>query len=264
MNKFNYLGKMQQAFNRLIDIYEEHSTTEIPEVDNGNFEFVANVFFETQAEHLRASKCLLESKRFISIKILGRVMFEGMVHLLWINADRKDRAMKWRAWSAVTDWRLLSEKDAANIPVDDNQRQRVLERVEDVRHLFSRKIPKDGDPFVFSWMPKIKQMLKELPPNAMKLNELYNPIYKVDSQLIHWTVAGLGPLLDRIDDRLEFQVSRESDQINAMNAVFHAAWHVIYNCSRWFGEELDEKLEAISKDYATNCKCLLEARLKNR
>ena len=260
MNKMSYLEEMQRAFNRLIDIYEEYSTPEIPEVDNGDFEFVANVFFETQAEHLRAAKCLLESKRFISMKILGRVMFEGMVHLLWIDADRKDRAMKWRAWAAVTDWRLLGEKDAAGVPVDDEQRQRVLDRAEEARHLFSRKKPKDGDPFVFSWMPKVRQMLKELPPNAMKLNELYNPIYQTDSQLIHWTVAGLGPLLDRIDDRLKFVVSRQSDQVNAMNAVFHAAWHVIYNCGRWFGKELDEQLEAISKDYATNGKSLLEVR----
>jgi hypothetical protein len=243
---------MEKAFDRLVEIYEEVSSDQIPVVDDGDFEFVAKLFLETQAEHLRAAKFLLKARRYASARILGRVMFEGMIFLLWINADRRDRAMKWRAWSAVTDWRLLREQDAARVMVDDEYRKRVLDRAEQVRPVFARKTPRKGDPFKLTWTPTLPQMLESLPHNALSLKELYYPIYQLDSQLIHWTAAGLGSLLDRDGDELKFVTDRQSDQVAAMNTAFHAAWHVIYNWGHWSGMELDGRLETIAKDYVKN------------
>lgn len=249
---------MQASLEELLKICEEFSTSEIPMVDNGDFEFVANLFFEMHTEYLRAATDLLHTRRFVPARILGRVMFEGMVLLLWINADRKDRAMKWRAWAAVTDWRLLREKEAAGATIDSAQRQRVLDRAEGVRHLFGRPNPKNDDPFKYNWIPSLPDMIDALPSNALQLKGLYQPIYKLDSQLVHWTVAGIGSLLESENSRLFLRLDRSSEQVRAMNAVFHAAWHVIFNCGRWFGKGLDERLTTIADIYVANGRELMK------
>ena len=249
----DHVEGMRGSVRKLMEAYEICSTEGFPIEGDGDFEFVANLFFEMQAEHLRAATTLLRTKNFLSLKVLGRTMFEGMVLLLWINGKRDERAMKWRAWSSVTNWRLLREKDAAGVSVEASERKRVEERITQFGHLFLRSKPKNDDPYVYSWTRSVKQMAAE----SSILETLYYPVYQLDSGWVHWDVGAIGQLLTNEGGRLERKLDRQSDEVSAMNVVFHSAWHLLYNCARWFGHPIKDQLSDIADAYARHGQALM-------
>ncbi len=255
VSRENSVECLRGAIGELVDMFNEVSGGEIPGHKEGNFEFVANLFFETQAEYLRAAHTLLKSKNFIPGKIIGRTMFEGMALLLWIAKDREDRAMKWRAWSTITDWRLLQQRDKIGASTDSDTRERVLDRVEEFGPLFLSKKPKGDDPYRKDWTPSVRGMVESTP-----LEDLYYAVYHLESQWVHWTAAGLGQALSVEGDTVRYAYDRPSHEIEAMNIVFHSAWHVIYNFCGWFGAGLENKLDELAERYTASGEKLIKAR----
>jgi Family of unknown function (DUF5677) len=213
--------------------FVEAATPETVDAINGtDFEFVTDLFLITQMEHLRAARSLLNARHFVAANIVGRAMFEGLVLLMWMNEDREQRSIKWRAWACVVDWRTLQHQDREASPVDDEQRKRVMEGIRRYGHMFLHRKPKDHDPYVGKWIPSIADMA-----TSIGLYSLYDSVYRSDSQWVHWTAGGVGHVLSEEGGIVRYDFARESLEVGALNTIFHAAWHMFYNASRWFDTE---------------------------
>lgn len=220
---------LRKSLEQLSELITSATPYQVDPMDDEGFRVVAGVFLATAAEYFRAAQTLLKAQHCLAAVVTGRTMFEGMTQLLWMNQDRESRAMKWRAWAHVVDWRTLQMRDREGLPVTSQERERVEGNIRVSGRLFRKSKPKGSDPYVINWTPPIWRMAKDI-----GLYDLYDSVYQEDSQLVHWATGGLARSLIPQGSKLACDFAQERLEIRAINTVFHSAWHMFYNAARWF------------------------------
>lgn len=133
--------------------------------------FMLNCFLSKQRYHLNTIKCLLDHGFYFDTEIIGRVMLEGSVFLLYVKENEK----------LPEAWRFIGYTDVS----DDNPlKKRVLENYG--KSFVKKKFEKQStvnvgdDKYRKFWYDKnITEIIKQYRPNML-------PFYKESSKNIHW------------------------------------------------------------------------------
>lgn len=167
-----------------------------------HFAFMAATFFAKQIGHAEAMLLLNDHQ---DTQLIARSMLEGMCYLFWAYRDNPARALRWRQYSYVLDWRYLRSLDAAGIPVEAERRTAVEAAIAAHGGAFhsdkARKCIKQGkplplDPYEFDWAGQtIRSVFLEV--NSVKV---YEKSYSWFSAWHHWSPGGIGLALSEVGD----------------------------------------------------------------
>lgn len=156
--------------------------------------------------------------------LVARSMLEGLALWKWACAE-PSRALRWRMYSAITDWRLMGELTRRGAHLDDEARgaiaSRLIELGDDFLNSDARDRKAQGrelqkDPWVSRWyQPQLRQVFAAVGEEA-----LYTGQYQSMSEWHHWSPGGIGPRATMEQDTLGFRPRSLMMQSMAMSVAF--------------------------------------------
>jgi hypothetical protein len=187
--------------------------------EDDHFAFMAVVFLSAQRGHAEA---LLLLDEHCDTQLIARSMVEGMCQLFWAYHDRPARALRWRQFSVVVDWRLMREMEADGRAIPESTRSLIEARVARDGEQFlkspangtkARKGSVASDPYVRDWtgLISIRTIFQEVEADL-----LYVKPYRAFAAWHHWSPEGLGR---RIKKRGDVSVLALRDPKVAASAV---------------------------------------------
>lgn len=166
------------------------------DVDSDHLGFMGLCFLAEQRNHLQAIRCLASSGLGRTSGLIARAMVEGLALLRWAEGD-SERAERWRVFAYIVDFRTMMKDLEAGRQVERNTQARIAQMLEVHGEQFlspkAKKACRDGkplpnDPYVRQWYePSIRDIFR-----YVKGEQLYEHIYRAESEKAHWSVSSLG------------------------------------------------------------------------
>lgn len=197
--------------------------------ERDNFAFMALCFLSKQVDHMMSILALNQSR---DVGLIARSMLEGMCQLLWAAKDPEPRALRWRTFAWVHDWRIMQGQITAGETVDATLRTSIEEALRQHGNQFltrkARKARDRGDPlpnrpYHDNWTGvSVKKIFHEV-----KGEVLYQKLYGPFSDWHHWSPGGLGAAIARQTNHVFYsQVSLE-DSATALATGFQCLLQTI-------------------------------------
>lgn len=160
---------------------------------------VAVPFLRRQIDHLDSAFAIAPRRDTI---LIARTQFEGLCRLSWIELDPGERALRWRAFSYVHDWRQIRKARKRGEIISKDEEHRVnegLSKFADVLH--SKKALKaiendknlPEDPYIQSAAGEVT--IREI-CDEVGAEFAYRSFYNQSSDWQHWGTGGVGSIFD--------------------------------------------------------------------
>jgi hypothetical protein len=189
--------------------------------EDDHFGFMAALFLCKQVEHARSILSLAPRRDTV---LIARSMVEGLCLLLW--AQDGDRALRWRAFAYVHDWRLMKLRESRGESTDPEHSARIESALASLGPMVltakagNAKAKNEAlpvDPYETHWHIdfRLRQFCRE-----HGVEQLYTEAYDPFSDWHHWGVGGLGGAIRRSDDRIHYDVESLEDSAVSLAAAF--------------------------------------------
>jgi Family of unknown function (DUF5677) len=247
------LHKYAGAFFRLI---EPEFSKGLKLSESDHFGFMALCFTHKQIEHARSLGILIDAQQHSDAAILARVMLEGLIYILWARLEKTDRPLAWRSFSLVSDYESLLKAKARGEHVEEVDEKTLRERLANEATRFLRKNAiKQGaenflNPYQKYWNVgrdgrriEISEMVKEVGDPLVK--DLYDDL----SQLGHWTVRGIGPLLRRNESGIRINFDSSESAAQACAVCIHSLGATARAAAEHFKLPLQSRIDELFAEY---------------
>jgi len=194
--------------------------------EGDHFAFMALCFLVKQIEHANSILVLVKAGLCRDALLITRSMVEGLAQLLYAARDPSNRALRWRAFVVVGDWRTMKTKVALGEAVDPKKRASVEEGVKKFGQMFLTKKARrrvgsqqhSGDPYSKSWSGRsYSEMIEEIGRGDIRMRKL---LYEPLSAWHHWSPEGVGQAIRRDGDMVEFAAPTPEDAWTALATGF--------------------------------------------
>ncbi len=149
-------------------------------------------------------------------------MIEGMCQLFWADKDT-GRAIQWRAFAWVNNWRLMEEKKGEMIPA--KKRNEINFQMKKYEDIFTKpkykKLNSEGkaiatDPYYENWRcgVSIKSICDDV-----GASQLYDKLYGPFSDWQHWGAGAFGLMLETSDEKITYR-GQPSDSNSSLAVGF--------------------------------------------
>lgn len=217
-------------------------------------------FLSKQNEHLHSVITLIDAKMYSDAMIISRNMIEGLGNIDWVSLDMNKRALRWRKYCVVTDYRiaLRNANDDKN-KIDPEILKRVeLEGGEYLKERFKKqKVQKKNlpiDPYKQNWrFDDDGEEVKIFDLFSKDDKELYN-IYSDMSDWIHWNVNRIGTKLIRVKSEVGYAKNPAFDGCLALSSAFLSMLYLMGVTNKHLNLEHDVLLENVSNNYRSDLK----------
>jgi Family of unknown function (DUF5677) len=213
----------------LFNLVEPAFSKSVTLKETDHFGFMALCFVHKQIEHARSLGILIDSKQYTDAIILARAMLEGLIFILWARLDKVDRALSWRSFALVSDYETLLAMKKRGEKVDKNFEKKLLDRLSAEAGRFRTKgAMKHGtenveNPYQKYWHVDGNGRRIELTEMAQEIGDpLVKNLYDNLSQLGHWTVRGIGPLIRRGNNGVKIDFDSHSNAAQACAVCIHS------------------------------------------
>jgi len=239
----------------LIKFFENNFQKRFEYRNDDHFAFMILCFLVKQKEHLNSVLTLVNAGSYSDAMIISRNMVEGVGIILWISEDLQKRALQWRKYSLVTDYRLsLKKAKGDKSKIDKNIIDRSLN---------------EGCDFLKECYKKSKIQLKNLPPDPFKNTWLFNDVgeevkiykffgdenkvlYEIYSEMsdwAHWNVGRIGTRIERINSEVGFYSSPVKDGCFALSSAILSMHYIIEVANKHLNLKLDKKIKQLMKNF---------------
>ncbi len=247
------LHKYAGAFFQLIEP-EFSKTIKLNESDH--FGFMVLCFTHKQIEHARSLGILVDAKQYSDAAILARVMLEGLIYILWASLEKTDRPLAWRSFALVSDHETLVKAKSRGEHVDKMVEKALHERLaKEAKRFLTKSAIKQGaekfqNPYQKCWNVDIERRRVEL---SEMVNEIGDPLlkelYDDLSQLGHWTIRGIGPLLRRSENGIKTNFNSSVIAAQACAVCIQSLGATSKAAAEHFNLPLLPKLDELFKEY---------------
>jgi hypothetical protein len=218
--------------------------------EDDHFGFMAALFLCKQVEHARSIHRLATRR---DVVLIARSMVEGLCLLLW--ARDGDRALRWRAFAYIHDWRLMKRRASEGESIDPQHRARIESSLASLgsmvlspkaRKAMANNLPTPGDPYERHWHAgfSLRQFCEE---HGVK--QLYTEAYDPFSDWHHWGVGGLGGAIKRSSDLIQYDRESLDDCAVSLAASFQCILQTTQVVSERFDLALENSLADLRERY---------------
>jgi len=219
---------LRQWVKRLLDVANGVlEPTQYSEDDH--FGFMALCFLSKQVGHARSILTLGEAR---DVQLIARSMLEGLCYLVWAAKDPHTRALRWRTFSAIHNWRTMQARIATGAPVNSAQRADTVKALGQYDSQFlTRKAraarqsaePEPRDPYCHNWTGHdVKHIF-----DCVKGDLLYSALYKPFSDWHHWSPGGIGTAVARDQRGLVYSSASVVEAATALATAFQCLLHTV-------------------------------------
>jgi hypothetical protein len=209
--------------------------------EGDSYAFMVLCFTNRQLDHWKSLRKLVPSRDCL---LVARAMFEGLLLLQW--AKTGNRAERWHSFAAIADWREVRLRDALGLKVSDEDRRQINLRAQKHGRTFYTKAarkavgagkPLPSDPYEKRWHASttIRQILEQ-----QQSLHTYELVYERFSDWVHWGIAGIGRILERDKEVIQYRPVRELDVEHALQVAFLS----MMGCAHLANEKLNRGKEA--------------------
>lgn len=248
-----HVGILQQYF-------EKHYVRRFEYPSDDHFAFMLLCFLSKQREHLESTITLVNANLYSDAMIIARNMIEGIGNIFWVSLDMNKRALRWRKYCVVTDYRISLKKANGDKTKIDKLILELLE-TEGKEYLLERlrkpKVQKNNlpsDPYKQFW--RFDDDGNEVNIYSLFLEndkELYN-IYTDMSDWVHWNVSRIGTKLIREKSEVGYLKNPVSDGCFALSSAFLSMFYLMDVVNKYLKLGYESSLENISNDYRLELK----------
>jgi len=224
---------------------------------------MAMCFAYKQLSHASSASMLLTENQVLDANVISRVMLEGLILLGWCSLEPSQRALRWRAFSLVSDYRTIKSRGAITDSMTQAKLTELTERLRDHPELYTNAARRtnsesNSDPYQKTWhvqesgaRVELRQMAEELQDPTLKL--LYDDL----SQIAHWTPAGVGFDIRQNDEKPSIGFSSDAKMAQAYAVVFLALTQTLQIFNSHFSKShsanpLQDLVEKYSRDFSMN------------
>ena len=244
------IPNLQQWANSLLDLVKELMQG-VTYLEDDHFGFMSLSFVSKQKTHMKSILALTTSR---DSGLVARTMLEGMCQLLWAALDPATRALKWRAFAWILDWRLMQAQIRAGEPIDNSKCEIIGEALQRYGDLFltskARKArqhhsPLPTDPYFDTWTGYSFRKITE----DVGGEELYLKLYKYFSNWHHWSPGGLANAINRERDRILYSSVSASDTATALAVGFQCLLQTLEVADKHLQLGGSTKIAELRNDY---------------
>lgn len=200
---------------RMVDLLGGEPRVEYKESDHAG---VMKLFF--LSKQLTHAKSVLRLEGSRDSTLIARSMFEGHFLLRWALREPEPRALQWRAFTLVHDWRHLRRMPPQRLALPENQEKlaETEERLREHGHLLltpkARKARSRGDapledPYVRFWpVTKFTEILRL----EDRQDGLYEYLYNALSAYHHWESPSMAKSVRRDESSVRYSSSNAEEE----------------------------------------------------
>lgn len=239
----------------LLNFFQDNFEKRFEYTKDDNFAFMILCFLSKQKEHLNSVLTLVQNELYSDSMIISRNMIEGVGIILWVSEDLQKRALQWKKFSLITDYRnALKEAKSDKTKIDKG----ILERTFNEGGYFLKESYKKTniqiknlplDPFKKTWLfdeagqeVKIYKLFKNE-------NKVLYDIYSDMSDWVHWNINKIGARIRREKSEVGFHSSLIQDGCFALSSAFLSLHYLFEVVNKHLVLELDEKIQQLTDNY---------------
>lgn len=246
---------MRSFFAEAKALIEKELESDVVLHEGDHLGFMAMCFLYKQTAHARSIEMLLDARQDVDAATISRTMLEGLILVAWAALEPEERPLRWRAFSLVSDWKLLKRGVAPPFDNPEDKKVDLEQRLEAHPEFLTSGARRVGtqklfDPYQNTWhvngdgsRVELRTMTEEIGDPDMKL--LYDEL----SQVGHWTPRGVAINIDRSTARSTLAFMDGSLAAQACGTAFSA---LVQTAALFFHHHRDEphmRLQQIMDSY---------------
>jgi len=247
-------GELFQYLNRAIALAEELMGEGITLSDSDHLGFVALGFLCKQIEQSGSVLVLVENGKGRDAQLIARSCLETLTSLLWIAQEPEDRALQWRCFACVEDWRLMRRLRETGEEPDPEDRKAIDESLSQYGHILEdpRK-DQTNDPYYSNWRcgTTIRRIF-----DVVEGQLLYREAYGTFSDWIHAGPKAIGLAIHRKDKTIQWLPAAASVTAMGIAVAFLCIVQTCQFVDRHFqlgyGKRLQELVTSYGKRFASD------------
>ena len=215
------------------------------------FGFMAMCFLSKQRDHMISILALGENQ---DVVLISKSMIEGLCQLLWAVQDSDNRALRWRTFAWIHDWRVMRRKIAAGEPVDAERRANIEKALQEFGDQFlkrparaarDRGAPLPDNPYHDNWTGhRIKQIF-----NWTGGDKLYQKLYKPFSDWQHWSPGGIGAAIKYQKNRVVYSSAFVTDLATVLATGFQCLLQTLEVVDKHLKPGMTSKIDKLRDRY---------------
>jgi hypothetical protein len=205
-------------------------------------------FLEKQAQHATA---VVRLGNHADGALVARSMLEGLWQMEWALTDPDARSQLWWDFIYVKDWRVLMDRDATGVVVDDERRACVLQRIGLYGDKFKVGKPGKGksfatnetsypDPYAKDWHALRVRDLAEAADDLL----LYRTAYARFSERHHWDTSDATRSTVKLGQLVFSQAPSAQEYCGVLAISFLCLFRMSRSINDHFARGFDAELQA--------------------
>lgn len=244
------LPQLRRFSETLLNLAHELLSQPVRYRSNDHFAFLCLGFTCAQTEHFEAVCTLVDAGYHKDACLIARAMIEGLCRLLWVAQDPDTRALRWRQFSIVDDFRNVNPEVWRERPEELRKLQEMLSRYGSLFYTSKGQKTRDGkplprDPYWRDWTGHTVSQIF----HATGGEKLYNRIYKDISCWAHWSPRGITLSLEVKDGKVQYKKYLPEMAATALASGFQSLLETVLLLDSYLGLGFREQLEKLKKDY---------------
>ncbi|RJP74333.1 MAG: hypothetical protein C4539_00365 [Ignavibacteriales bacterium] len=246
---------LKKHVNLLLDFFRENFERRFEYPKDDYFAFMILCFLSKQKEHLNSVLTLIKNESYSDSMIISRNMIEGVGIILWVSLDLQKRALQWKKYSIITDYRMYLKKThgdktkIAQVIIERSLNEGYFFLKESYKKTNIQKKNLPADPFRKTWL--LDETGQEVKPYKFFDNEnkvLYE-IYGDMSDWVHWSISRIGARIYRENSEVGFYSSPAQDGCYALSSAFLSMHFIFEVVNKHLNLKLDDKIKQLSDNY---------------
>lgn len=254
-NSVEDLPKLKKQVENLREVFHQNYEKRFEYPNDNHFSFMLLCFLNKQFEHLNSVLNLVNSELYSDAMIISRNMIEGFAIINWVSKDKNKRALRWRKYCVVTDYRIALKRNKGDKNKIDKD---IIDRLEKEgeEYLFERlrkpKVQKNNlsaDPYKQYWLfdddgkeVKIYSLFDE---GDKQLYEIYSDM----SDWVHWNVNRIGRRLTRDKSEVGYFKNPAQDGCLALSSAFLSLFYLMDVVNQYLKLNYDSVLNNVTESY---------------
>lgn len=235
----------------------------LPKIDKSDsMAFMALCFTSSQHDRLKTVKLLVDAKLQMDAGQIARSMLEGMAYLLWANEKPSERAILWREYAYVQDFKTMQKREKWKEVYDPDMKKNIEDKVkltgDTYYSSYTRKDLREGkplppDPYGNAWYVSEINNIGDV-FNIIGARQMYDIAYAETSEWLHWNITALEHALHYEGDTINYSSADPHMACIALSTGFQALCKSLKILDAHLKLGHEEKLQELENNFSQTLK----------
>ncbi len=238
----------------LLSLVQEIIQEPVTLSEEDHFGFMGRLFLHRQVEHIKSILILTDKNQGRDAELIARSMIEGLGQLKWAANDPQLRALRWRTFPWIFEWKTMKKKNESGESVGKKYRAKINDELakygeqfltRKARHCQHKRKPLPSDPYCDNWTGHNTKDISDSVQGQLLHKELYKPF----SAWHHWSPEAFGEAIDRDQNSVKFLTPSPSSSATALRTGFQCLLETVELVDIHFKLGFNSRITKVKEEY---------------